>query len=280
MWKYSVIIAAAMVCAAGALAAPEGDVPASTDETAAMEEAKPQRPVAKAAREEREPGRESKGAGLRGGFDAAEKNDDGKLSFEEAQAQWPRLSEERFKALDMNDDGFISRDEAPRPPANRSRDGGKAPQERTEMKAPKDGDGARPASRRPGAGGENWQRLKGADTDDDGIVSREEWQAAFGENRMERFEVLRGDSEEGVRLEALRARIAERGRGAQGGNRMDPEARRAYLGRLIETLDTDENSEVSWEEFQAGRPGLPRQAFDRMDSSKDGVLSEADLATP
>lgn len=282
MWKYSVILAAGVACAVGAFAAPEESAaPAKADE-AAVDQPKPERPEARRPREARGGERDARrpGAGLRGGFDAADTNDDGRLSFEEAQAQWPRLTEERFKALDTNDDGFVSREELPRAPGNRSRDRDRPSRERSEMTAPDGGEAARPGARRPGGGGEYWQRLQAADKDGDGIVSREEWQKAFGDSRMERFDSLRGDDEGGVRLEGLRERMVERGRGAQGGNRMDPEARRAYLERLIENLDKDGNGEVSWEEFQTGRPGASRQVFDRMDHNNDGVLSEADLTTP
>ena len=41
----------------------------------------------------------------------ADANGDGKLSFEEARAAFPKLTRERFNQMDRNQDGFLSRED-------------------------------------------------------------------------------------------------------------------------------------------------------------------------
>lgn len=41
-------------------------------------------------------------------LEQADTNNDGKVSFEEAKAAFPRMTQERFKKLDRNGDGYLS----------------------------------------------------------------------------------------------------------------------------------------------------------------------------
>lgn len=50
-------------------------------------------------------------ASLRGKFQKADKNKDGKLSFDEARAVFPNMNQARFNQRDRNGDGFLSRED-------------------------------------------------------------------------------------------------------------------------------------------------------------------------
>ena len=49
--------------------------------------------------------------------------------------------------------------------------------------------------------------------------------------------------------------------------------------RMIEKNDANKDGQLTYEEMTAVRPGYPRDAFDQLDSNKDGVISSADAAT-
>lgn len=46
------------------------------------------------------------------------------------------------------------------------------------------------------------------------------------------------------------------------------------LAATFASMDTDKNSQVTWEEFQASHPNMLRPAFDMVDANKDGMLTK------
>jgi len=92
---------------------------------------------------------------------AADTNGDGKITLEEAKAAFPNGTQEQFNKLDRNHDGVLSM--ADKPQGN-----GQANTGRSEM----------------------LQRLRAADTNNDGTVTFEEAKAAFPKLTRERFSKL------------------------------------------------------------------------------------------
>jgi len=92
---------------------------------------------------------------------AADTNNDGKVTLEEAKAAFPNGTQEQFNKLDRNHDGVLSM--ADKPQGN-----GQANTGRSEM----------------------LQRLRAADTNNDGTVTFEEAKAAFPKLTRERFSKL------------------------------------------------------------------------------------------
>ena len=83
---------------------------------------------------------------------AADRNNDGRITFDEAKAAFPKLTQERFAKLDKNGDGVLSMED-----------------------------------RQQGGNGKLAQRLKQADANGDGRLSFEEAKAAFPKLTQERF---------------------------------------------------------------------------------------------
>lgn len=112
---------------------------------------------------------------------AADADKDGKVTLEEFKAAAVKGAEKRFKDLDRNADGVLTPEDRPEgrtPPAKpaaarkpgqgKPRQAGPTPQERAEQAA----------------------KMKAADTDGDGRVSREEARAAFPKMTDERFKQM------------------------------------------------------------------------------------------
>lgn len=135
----------------------------------------------------------------------------------------------------------------------------------------------------PGLDGENWRERqrqfaeswKAADKDDDGFISREEFDAMprLGnlpeDKRLRIFERLDKDADGKVGL----AEMKELGRPHDG--------QRPLLPRL-EELDADQSGGVSFEEFKAGHmvQKLPAERqlaiFNRLDADSDGQITPKD----
>ena len=92
----------------------------------------------------------------------ADKNQDGKVTFDEAKTIRPNMTQERFNALDRNKDGVLTKDD--RPPQARPGPGGQA----------------RPLAR----------LLQDADKDKDGKVTFDELKAVAPNMTQERFTKL------------------------------------------------------------------------------------------
>ncbi len=148
---------------------------------------------------------------------AADTNGDGQITFAEAQAAFPKLTQERFNKLDRNHDGVLSREDIA---LSSGQAGGKRAQLLQQLvaadtngdgqvtfaeaqaafpkltqerfaKLDKNGDGVLSmADRRQGGNGKLGQRLKQADTNGDGKLSFDEAKAAFPKLTQERFNQL------------------------------------------------------------------------------------------
>lgn len=181
----------------------------------------------------------SSGQGARPFMDVlrrADTNQDGKVSFEELQAVAPDFPKARFDKLDRNGDGFLSPEDRPARPG--------------------DSPGASRADR--------VERLRAADTDADGKVSREEFDKAFPHAPGDLFTRLDTNGDGAIspadRPEATRGR---------------PD--RAALRERFRAADKDGDGKVSREEFRAANPGSPAGRFDQIDRNGDGFLTPADM---
>jgi Ca2+-binding EF-hand superfamily protein len=167
----------------------------------------------------------------------ADTNEDGKVSLEELHAVAPDFPKARFEQLDRNGDGFLSPDDRPARP-----------------------DAAQPGDRRA----EFLKRLRAADTDGDGKVSREEFDKAFPKAPEQLFSRLDTNGD-GVISPADRPGSPQGRPGA------------AALRERFRAADTDGDGKVSLEEFKAANPDAPAGRFERLDRDGNGFLSPADL---
>jgi len=231
-------------------------------------------------------------------FDRLDRNNDGYLTPDE----FPRRQGERPGGRERSEDmeqrrgggggaeAGGRRGDRERPEgAERRRGGGERPEgaarrgdrERPEGAARGGGrerpEGAEGRGRGPGGPGGSpgeWiNRLRAADTNGDGKLSLEEWRAAMGTDRDERFHQMDRDNTGEVSIAEIANRMRQRQRSSTPPSAED---RRAYLERMILQLDMNGDGKLSWDEVQAGRPGMPRDAFDRLDRNNDGVLSLED----
>jgi len=144
------------------------------------------------------PGDRPEGAGkraARGGADpearrqmldaliAADANKDSKASFEEVVAAKPGFAKADFDRADRNQDGFISAEDSP-----------KAPQPGDQPKAP-GGKGARSKGVAPEQREAMREKVKKADADGDGFVTREEARIGLPNLTDERFKTMDKDGD-------------------------------------------------------------------------------------
>lgn len=176
----------------------------------------------------------------------ADANGDGKLTFEELSAIRPKLTKERFALMDRNGDGVLDKsDREAAAPQKLSKEVERAP-------------------RAILAG------LLKADANGDKVVTYEEVTAAKPEFPRERFDRL-DRNKDGVISEADLPATAD-----VTPDRGDKEARGMGAKKLMQA-DADNDGKVTFEEALAAKPGLPREAFDRFDINRDGVLSPDDM---
>ena len=225
-------------------------------------------------------------------LEAADTNDDGVVSFEEARDLFPDLGEERFHHLDRNGDGVLSREDLELPP----------PESHINSLL---------------------ELFRDADANNDGVVSFEELQAIHPDVSLERFDALdrNGDGvlsgedlpaprpedpsarllrllheadangDGAVTLDELRAihpdfsedafaRLDLNGDGVLSREDLPdapPAGPHELLLRLLREADANGDGEVTFEELHAMAPEAAEAHFDRLDQNGDGVLSRADL---
>lgn len=174
---------------------------------------------------------------LFGLLQAADKNGDGKVTLEEAQAAMPDMTKERFTAADRNGDGVFTSEDIV---------------------------AARPVS-------PLITRLLQGDKDGDGKVTFEEAQTVMPKLTQERFLTFdrNGDG------------VITRDDNARGPATLGPmpsfgrKQNRGQTG-LVRKADSDGDGKVTFEEMQAFRSGISKDAFDRLDTDGDGVITEKD----
>ena len=101
------------------------------------------------------------------------------------------------------------------------------------------------------------QRMRAADHNGDGVVTREEFVA----KRSTRFSKLDADESGGLSEDEFKVALE--------GTRM-----KRFSGMAFGRADTDDNDSISQSEWDA----MPARAFDRLDENEDGHLDEAELS--
>ena len=196
----------------------------------------------------------------------ADTNKDHKVTYEELKAVAPDFPEARFKELDKNGDGAITAEDRPL--------------------------GAGPHGR--GAG----ERLRAADKDGDKKITKEEFKAQFP-NAPEGAFARADHNKDGVLT--AEDRSAGGPRGPKGPNAQKKEAgaptpkgaakadkpakdaakkRAAEFAARLKKADTNQDQNVSKEEFKAAFPKATDERFTKLDRNGDGVLNSADRKRP
>ena len=186
-------------------------------------------------------------------FERFDTNSDGKVTKDEFAAGSGDSG--AFALLDQNKDEVITPDELGLPADSK-------PKPRPE--GGRGGEGAGPgAPGQPGGmggdkrGEEFRKRMKEMDANGDGRISRDEWKGeAEMFDRMDRNKDGFLDKEDGPR----------QGQGGMGGMKVDPEAIKARWKKM----DRDGDGKVSKDEYTGDFD------FDRLDTDKDGFLTDAD----
>ena len=173
-------------------------------------------------------------------FKQADADKNGEVSFAEAQSAIPGFTQDQFNRLDKNRDGVITPDETPRAGA---------------------GVGA------PPKGEPILQLAKRADTDQNGKVTYDEMKKVATGMTQERFNQL-DTNKDGVLSMEDRQQGGKPGKG-------DPAARANAIRKLL-AADSNSDGKVTLDEAQAAKPGYPKEAFDKFDTNKDGVISAED----
>ncbi len=219
---------------------------------------------------------------------AADKDKDGKVTFEEMKAVRPNMPEERFKALDRNKDGVLTKADFPDEPGefvdqairkgDQNGDGAvtaeefkaafpKAPPERfAKMDRNKDGvlskadvaDGTRPPLAK---------LVEEADANGDGKVTFEEMQKVAPNMTKERFGQLDKNKDGVLTKEDRPAAQASAG------------PIRPFT-EVLQEADKDKDGKVTFDELKAVAPQLTKERFARFDKNGDGAISSADGPIP
>jgi len=186
----------------------------------------------------------------------ADTDHDGKLSFEEAKAAFPNMTEERFKALDKNADGFLTPDERPKPPA---------------VGTP----AAREQARR-----QLIARIKRADANQDGKLTLEEAQKEFPRMTPERFKSLDKNGDGTLTPDEF---AQAKPQGKPGPSQAAPAApgqARQQMVHRFKKADKDGDHRLSQEEAKAAFPNMPDERFKALDKNADGYLTPNELPAP
>lgn len=183
-------------------------------------------------------------------FKNADKNQDGKVTLEEARA----LSGERFAAADKNKDGQLEPDEMRALGARAAKaDRGGRGQGRGQGKA-----------HGPGGG------LKRLDKDHNGVISKDEAPARMKDHFDEVDANKDGNVDRGE-LIAWRAKQSEGPKGDRGKG-IGGEGRGQGRGPVAK-LDTNGDGKLSADEFSQ----RVNKWFERLDANKDGTVTEAEV---
>lgn len=125
------------------------------------------------------------------------------------------------------------------------------------------------------------ERMRAADTNNDGKITWEEMSAAFPEATRERFDRMDTNGD-GVLSPADRPPRGE-GPGPEGGPR-GPRPDGAPGGRgpgaeggWFQRLDVDKDGKVSQEEYLKGAPNATEERFKRLDTDGDGYVTPAEM---
>lgn len=215
-------------------------------------------------------------------FSGLDADEDGVVSLEEFLAATDERSQARFARMGPNEDGIVTR-AGRKGWGSHHRHGPKAErgQERSQ---------ATPEQRQERLSARAAEQFARLDTDGDGAISPEEFEAGM-QARGERFAEHRAER---------RHERAERRqhRGERGGE-LSPESRemRAQFRTLLRegmnletysdfmrerataryrTLDADGNGELTAEEFTAGVADRAQRLFARMDTNEDGLVTRED----
>lgn len=219
------------------------------------------------------------------GMRQADADGDGRVSFDEATAQFPGLVRERFDRLDTDKDGFISAKDRPadgartgQPDARRlfaadsDRDGAVTLAEFSTA-FPQAPDGAFARLDRNGDGkidkGDRPEDLA-ANQNKDRKLSLEQAEAVMPRMNAELFARLDRDGDgflSGQELEAARRRANREDTGGVG------DESRGHVSYLIQKADRDGDKALTYEELTAAKPGYPRSNFDGLDTNKDGKVT-------
>jgi Ca2+-binding EF-hand superfamily protein len=234
----------------------------------------------------------------------ADSNNDGEVSWAEVHRFAPRYSKGQFKKLDKNGDGLLSKADVRKPSEGfpegdrlkailRRADADKnnrVTQQELEATAPQLATRgfARLDSNKDGvitkADLDNInnreerspQTIREADENGDGLWSYAELKTVFPRVQERAFNGADGDGDGSLdsnELEAFRrAARKQKERSTQQAN-----VRGNAIEKILES-DKNNDGEVSFEELVAAKPGFPREAFDRNDRNKDGVVTQADLS--
>lgn len=247
----------------------------------------------------------------------ADTNQDHKVTYEELKVVFPEITEARFKEMDTNKDGALSvADRPPRglgaPGMGRGPMQGPGRFERLRA-ADKDGDkkvsaeefkaafpgapagafarmdrnkdGVLTAEDRPEGGlvqrggmGPDKERLKAADKDGDGKVTRDEFKGAFPHAPAPVFDRLDGDGDgfltaadtpkEAPAAEAAKPKTSKPAR-------PNAEDAQKYRERL-KAADKDADGKITKEEYKAAFPMADEARFSKLDRNGDGVLTKED----
>ncbi|MDZ4861709.1 MAG: EF-hand domain-containing protein [Candidatus Hydrogenedentes bacterium] len=193
-------------------------------------------------------------------FTRVDENKDGKVEFEELAKVTPKSTRESFDQMDANKDGALSREEML---------AGRAAAKQEEAAMPKVAikqDEAAPAmqDKKAAAIPNPIQLMRKADTDRNGSITFEELAAVTPDLARERFDKM-DVNKDGVLSAADRAQ----------GTKDKKQETEVHLLKLLMS-DGDKDGNVTFEEMEAAKPGFPREAFDKADRNKDGVLSITD----
>jgi Ca2+-binding EF-hand superfamily protein len=191
-------------------------------------------------------------------FDRLDTNRDGVITREEVRA----VRTQSFNRLDTNRDTFLVREEMA---AGQTQMGGRR-------------QGDNPPEQRRGGG----SALANADTNQDGMISRAEFDAAMnarqvrqdrerGANRERIFAGLDTDRNGSLSQAELAAVMARRG--AKKGPEMQRPMQQGQMGQM-RSPDTDNDGKVSITEWLA----RPDPLFDRGDANNDGRLTREEAA--